>query len=87
MMRHGPQASKCQSSTCTSEAYKHPITSKCCVLLQAAIIPQMQECARHAFAAVQDKLNPQKHNMTFELYGLDFMIDLSGKVCVKLHHS
>ncbi|KAK9855755.1 hypothetical protein WJX84_007520 [Apatococcus fuscideae] len=48
--------------------------------IEAAIIPQMQECARHAFAAVQDKLNPQKHSMTFELYGLDFMIDLSGKV-------
>ena len=40
----------------------------------------MQDCARHAFAAVQDKLNPSKHKMTFELYGLDFMIDLSGKV-------
>lgn len=71
-----------ETTGCTPSV--HISTSRWRVLLQAAIIPQMQECARHAFAAVQDKLNPQKHNMTFELYGLDFMIDLAGKVCAKL---
>eukprot|EP00891_Asterochloris_glomerata_P009698 jgi/Astpho2/9698/Aster-x0408 len=48
--------------------------------LKGDIVPQMRECARHAFTAVLSKLNPLRRQWCFELFGLDFMIDADFKV-------
>lgn len=47
------------------------------------LVPQMRACARHAFSAVTDKLNPLRRQCCFELFGLDFMVDERHKVCPK----
>lgn len=44
------------------------------------LVPQMRACARHAFIAVLNKLNPMRRQHCFELFGLDFMVDCNHKV-------
>ena len=49
------------------------------------LVPQMRACARHAFNAVLNKLNPMRRQHCFELFGLDFMVDCNHKVCCQHH--
>eukprot|EP00884_Botryococcus_braunii_P008359 jgi/Botrbrau1/17524/Bobra.0825s0002.4 len=48
--------------------------------MEGDIVPKMWECARHVFRSVQNKLTPPARQLTFELFGLDFMIDSNKQV-------
>ena len=48
--------------------------------VEADLVPQMRECATHAFTSVLNKLNPIRRQHCFELFGLDFMVDANHKV-------
>ena len=50
--------------------------------VEADLVPQMRECATHAFTSVLNKLNPIRRQHCFELFGLDFMVDANHKVCL-----
>ncbi|KAL4438061.1 hypothetical protein ABPG74_016840 [Tetrahymena malaccensis] len=45
-----------------------------------SILPQMKEIARDTMKAVYGKIDPDKKETTFEVFGLDFMIDENLKV-------
>lgn len=48
--------------------------------MKEGVFPQMKECAAAIFRHVTSKLNPMNISYCFELFGVDFMVDESGKV-------
>lgn len=48
--------------------------------VQGDIVPKMRDCAYHVFRSVQHKLTFPARQLTFELFGLDFMIDANQQV-------
>lgn len=52
--------------------------------VQNDLLPQMKDAAAHVFSATLPSLNSQCLSSCFELFGLDFMVDAQGKVCISL---
>lgn len=50
--------------------------------VQNDLLPQMRDAAAHVFSATLPSLNSQCLSSCFELFGLDFMVDAQGKVCL-----
>lgn len=44
------------------------------------VYPQMKAIARHSMLASFGKIDPNKRESSFEIFGLDFMIEESGRV-------
>jgi hypothetical protein len=51
-----------------------------CIDIQGSVWPQVLESVRQLFSHVSKKLNPRHLTHSFELLGLDFMIDKNGQV-------
>lgn len=49
--------------------------------VQQDIVPQMKAAAAFVFGATLPCLNGEKLQSCFEILGLDFMVNTSGKVC------